>query len=216
MKNNLKKKRIIIFLAVFFILILPALLIVISATWLGRTWVRPEVAEEERAAEHLTPKEILTSKSQYKDDFVAIRGRVLMADMVCAKKECPESDPCCGCENERDLLLVDAGTSVLGKQEGRLRLLDKEKQPFCQRQTNSCEYQCPGWQVGEVYEVRGYFRTEPPPRGSGLKIYLDYYLEVEGSRVVGSLSLTEKLKTFFGDLRELIKQGKSGGYYILH
>lgn len=215
MEKDSKKKKILIVLVVLFILIIPAFLVVLSATWLGRSWIKPEAAEEEKVTEYLTPKQVLTEKIKYQNEFLTIRGELIMADMVCGRKECPE-DPCCGCENERDLLIVDTGTSIIGSQEGRMRLLDNEQNSFCQREKNSCQYQCPGWQVGEIYDVRGIFRAEPPPRGTGLKMYLDYYFEVHGSNSVGSLGLMEKLRTLFKDLRELINRSGSGGYYILH
>lgn len=214
MKNNLKKKRILIILSILFILVIPAILIVLSATWLGRSFIRPEVEEE--AAEHLKPSQILADKIKYRDQFVVIQGRVVAEDAVCERKSCPPGDPCCGCENERDLIIGDSGESIITQKTGRLALLTPEKKSYCQRKTNSCDYDCADWQLGQIYEVRGIFRATPPPPGSGLKIYLDYYFEVQEKKSIRSLGIIERTKSLVDDIKSFISSTSTSGYYILH
>lgn len=214
MKDD-KKKRILIILSVLFILVIPAVLIVASATWLGRSWIKPKVVEE-KEVESVNPSQILADKLKYKDQFLLVRAQVVMEDAVCEKKTCPQNDPCCGCKAERNLMVIDSGMSALRSLPGRLLLLTPDKKSLCQRKTNSCDYQCPGWQPGAIYEVKGTFRATPPPQGTALNIYFGYYLEAEESRLVGQLGLFEKGKSFFNDLKNLVASWKTSGYYILH
>jgi hypothetical protein len=210
-----KKKKILIILSVLFILVIPSILIVGGATWLGRSWIRPEVVEE-KEAEAVIPSQILADKLKYKDQLLLVRAQVVMDETVCERKTCPQNDPCCGCQLERNLLVVDAGMSVLRSLPGKLLLLTPDKKSLCQRKTNSCDYQCPGWQPGAIYEIRGTFRATPPPRGTALNIYFGYYLEAEESYLVGNLGIFERGMNFFTDLKNIIASWKTSGYYILH
>ena len=215
MKKDLKKKKLLIVLSILFILVIPAVLIVTGATWLRQTWVRPEIVEKE-AVEYVNPSQILADKIKYQDQFLVIRGQVVSEAAVCERKICPQYDPCCGCKNERDLIIIDSGRSSMAQSTGKLRLLNPEKESFCQRKVNSCQYDCGDWQLGEIYEVRGIFRATPPPRGSGLKLYLDYYFEVQEKSLVKTLGIFERVKAVFSDLKNLISSTKTSGYYILH
>lgn len=214
MKKDLKKKRILVILTVLFIFIIPAILIIASATWLRRTWIRPEVVEKE-VVEQVRPSQILTDKIKYRDQFLVIRGQVVPETAVCERKVCPEHDPCCGCKNERDLIIADSGTSSMAQSPGRLRLLTPENESLCRRVTNSCQYDCSDWSLGEIYEVRGIFRATPPPQGSGLRLYLDYYFEVQEKNLVKTLGIFERTKAIIDDLKNLILSTKTTGYYIL-
>lgn len=214
MKKKFKRREFLIVISILFILVIPAILIVVSATWLGRTWIGPEVVEEE-VPEHIIPTQILADKMKYKDQFLVVRGQVVGEDVVCERKICPQDDPCCGCKSERDLIIVDSGAS-LSQSQGRLRLLSSEGKSFCQRKDKSCEYACPDWQVGGIYEVRGTFRAEPPPRGSGLKIYFGYHLEVQEKDLVRTLGFFERARALINDLRNFVASSRTSGYYILH
>ena len=216
MKNLLKNKKFLISLSVLFILIIPAILVVLSATWLGQSWIRPVIEEEELVAEYVSPSEILGDKAQYQDKFIIIQGRVTEEDLVCERKECPPDDPCCGCKHERDLVVSDSGTTVVSQSSGVLRLLGADKESFCQRVSNACHYDCGDWQSGEVYELRGTFRTTPPPPGSGLRIYSDSYFEVQEKRLVRTLGIIDQVKSLLIDLKNIIQSTRTSGYYILH
>jgi len=214
-KDKEKKKRIIILLSILFILVIPALLMIAMATWLGRTWQRPEGVEEEVIA-HVVPSQILEDKMKYKDQFILARGQVVMDDAICERVTCPKEDPCCGCKDERELLMIDAGMSLLKGLPGKLPLMTPGAGSLCQRKTNSCDYQCPDWQPGGIYEIRGTFRANPPPRGSALNIFFGYYLEVEEKKLVGSVGMVERVRALITDLRNLVASYQTSGYYILH
>ena len=214
MKNNEKKKRILIILSVLFILVIPAILIVTSATWLGRTWIRPEVEEE--VTEYVIPTEILADKIKYKDEFLVVRGRVLEEDVVCERIDCPSDDPCCGCKDERNLVITDVGSAIITQMPGKLVLSTPEEEAFCHRRKNSCEFECPDWRPGGIYEIKGIFRATPPPIGSGLKIYFGYYLEVHEKKLVRGVGFIEKITALFNGLKNIIASSRTSGYYILH
>lgn len=211
--KRLNKKTLLIFLSILFILVIPSILIVLSADWLRKTWVRPEVAEEK--IERISPSQILADKIKYRDQFLVIRGQIVPETAVCERKVCPENDPCCGCKNERDLIIADSGTTLMAQSPGRMRLLTSQKESVCHRKSNSCEYNCGDWRPGEIYEVRGIFRATPPPQGSGLKLYLDYYFEVQEKSLVKTLGIFERIGTFFNDIKNLVGSTKTSGYYIL-
>lgn len=214
MKETSKKRQILIAFSILFILVIPAILIVTSATWLERTWIRPEVEEE--VSEHIIPTEILANKIKYQDEFVVVRGRVLEEDVVCERVDCPPNDPCCGCKEERNLVIADAGTNIVTQLPGKLVLLSPEKEAFCYRKKNSCEFECSGWRPGGIYEIKGIFRATPPPIGTGLKIYFGYYLEVHEKELVRGVGIIERVTALFNGLKNIIASSKTSGYYILH
>ncbi len=214
MEKKFKRKKILIFLSVLFIFVIPAILIIASALWLERTWIRPEV-EEELAAEYLIPTKILADKMKYKDETVMVRGRVIEEDMVCERIDCPSDDPCCGCKDERNLLVTDVGSAIITQMPGKLVLLTPEKEVLCQRRRNSCEYECSGWRPGSIYEIKGFFRAEPPPRGTGLRIYFGYYLEVHEKKLERGVGFIEKVIALFSSLKNIIASSRTSGYYIL-
>lgn len=212
-RRDVKKRRTLVILSILFLLVFPAVLVIFSALWLRQTWIRPEVTEE--VTERLSPSQILNDKIKYEDQFLVLRGQVVTETAVCERKVCPEHDPCCGCENERDLIIADSGTSIVAQSPGRLRLLTSKKKPFCYRDENSCEYNCSGWRSGEIYEVKGIFRATPPPRGTGWKLYFDYYFEVQEKELVGTVGIIERVKALFNDIKKVVTGAKTGGYYIL-
>ncbi len=214
-KDNFKKKRVLVALSVLFLLIVPAILVILSSRWLVGTWVKPEVIDEEGISEYVSPSKVLNNKLKYKDQFLIVRGQVVAESAVCQRRDCPKEDPCCGCDNERDLVIADSGTSVVAQSPGRLRLLTPSKGSFCYRKENSCDYDCAGWKSGGLYKVKGIFKATPPPQGSGWKLYFDYYFEVHEKELVRSLGIFEKAKALFNDFGKLIQAGKKSTYYIL-
>lgn len=214
MQKKFKKREILIVFSVLFILVIPAILIVTSATWLGRTWIRPEVEEE--VTEHVIPTEILANKIKYQDEFVVVRGRVLEEDVVCERIDCPSDDPCCGCKDERNLVITDVGSAIITQMPGKLVLSTPEEEAFCHRRKNSCEFECPDWRPGGIYEIKGIFRATPPPIGSGLRIYFGYYLEVHEKKLVRGVGIIEKVTALFNSLKNIIASSRTSGYYILH
>jgi hypothetical protein len=170
-----------------------------------------EKAPEER--EWVSPSEVLADKPRYDAREVVIRGRVSQETVACERKECPSDDPCCGCKPERNLLIVDAEKVLPDETTGRLRMVDLDSKPLCQRVPGECKYECPGWEMDAVYDVSGTFFASPPP--SGLRIYLDYFLEVKAKDLVkkGGLSdFPDRATEFFKEL--LIKLKGSANFYV--
>lgn len=213
MEEKFKKRKILIILSILFIFVIPAISIVASATWLGRTWIKPEVEEE--AVEHIIPTQILADKMKYKDELLVVRGRVIEEDVVCERIDCPTDDPCCGCEDERNLIITDVGSAIITQMPGKLVLSTPEEEAFCHQKRNSCEFECSGWRPGGIYEIKGIFRAEPPPRGSGLRIYFGYYLEVHEKRLVRGVGFIERVVALFNGLKNIIASSRTSGYYIL-
>lgn len=214
MEKKFKKRKILIILSILFILVIPAILIVTSATWLERTWIRPEVEEE--VPEHVIPTQILADKIKYKDEFLVVRGRVLEEDVVCERIDCPSDDPCCGCKDERNLIITDVGSAIITQMPGKLVLSTPEEEAFCHRRKNSCEFECPDWRPGGIYEIKGIFRATPPPRGSGLRIYFGYYFEVYEKKLIRKVGIIERVMALFNGLKNIIASSRTSGYYILH
>jgi hypothetical protein len=62
---------------------------------------------QEISPKGISPSEVLNKKSSYSGKKIILRGRVAEAPVVCQKKECPPDDACCGCPEERNLVLLD-------------------------------------------------------------------------------------------------------------
>lgn len=216
--KRLDKKNVLKLLAIVFTVILPALLIAIGVfifykTNIVREWPKEEMVELTPGA--LRPTQLLENKYKYKDQKLTIVGKVSQEPMVCERKECPKEDPCCGCKSERNLIISDAEAVVVQESVWRLRLLGPEGKTFCQRIHNSCNYECPGWEIGGVYEVKGTFFAEPPPPGTGWRIYFDFYFEAEEKRLIKKTGILDVPRRFFKGIQELIQQLGTSGYYIL-
>lgn len=208
------KANLIVVSAVLLILIVPAILIVISAQWIERTALE-EAEYEELGAEKLIPSKILDDKSAYMDQFVIVRGQVIPEEVVCERISCPPEDSCCGCPKRRNLIIIDPSASIIRQLPGKLLLLTEEKEPLCYREEDSCDYECPDWQIKGLYEVRGIFRATPPPLGTALRIYFEYYLEAQEKDLVKTVGIFDRLGALFTDLKEFITRSTSETYYII-
>lgn len=154
--------------------------------------------------EGLVPSEVLSHKADYNRQALVIRGKVSSEPVVCERENCPDSDPCCGCPNERDLLIADPGLVLTSKTKGRLKLVDYQRGSMCRRLPESCDYSCQDWVEGAVYDVEGMFFAEPPP--SGWRLSLEQYFEVEDKRLVRKVGLQEVLGNVLGEVMELFGQ----------
>jgi hypothetical protein len=172
--------------------------------------VREAKVEEEEA---LLPSKILNNRSQYSEKRVVLRARVLPEPVVCERKECPVTDPCCGCPPERDLIARDPGVVLSPKTGERLKLLDSDGHSFCERGQSDCQYRCPGWSENAIYKISGVFYAEPPP--PGWKKSLNYYFQVESKELVSQVGVGEYLGNLAREIREWIEKIKTSGYYIL-
>lgn len=176
-------------------------------------YLKKETGELKPSEEVLIPSQILNNKSQYNKQRILVRGRVSEEPAVCEKKECPTSDPCCGCPSERDLLISDSEAILTSKTKGVLRLLGPNGKSLCQRRQGSCEYSCQDWVKGVIYDVSGTFFAEPPP--PGWKLSLEYYFKVESKNLVKTTSLGESARNVFNDIKEMFKQLTTSGSYVL-
>lgn len=170
-------------------------------------------SEEVRKEGNLVPSEVLKNKSTYNGEEIVIRGKVSPAPVVCKQGDCPADDSCCGCPDERDLLIVDSGVILVAKTKERLRLLDYGSQSFCRRLPSSCEYDCQGWLDGAIYDVEGIFFAEPPLAGWGLS--LDQYFEVEGKNLVRKAGFQEVLENIFAEIKGMLKSLGGPSFYVL-
>lgn len=213
------KKTTLELLIITFTILLPAILVVVGVLVFYKTNIIKEVRPGEMVELQegtITPGQLLENRYKYKDQKLTLRGKISQEPIVCERKECPGEDPCCGCRPERNLIITDAGRVVVQESAWRLRLLGPGGSAFCQRLPNSCEYDCPGWEVEGVYDVTGTFFAEPPPVGTGWKVYFDFYFEVEDKRLVEKIGIADMPARFFKGIQELIEKIRtSAGYYIL-
>jgi len=162
---------------------------------------------KETSPKGIFPSEVLNKKSSYSGKKIILRGRVTEAPVVCQKKDCPRDDVCCGCPEERNLVILDEKNILTSQTKEGLRLLDKEGKSFCQREKGSCRYQCGDWKEGGVYEVYGEFWAEAPPPGWGKS--MDFYFKVEDK------SIGERANLFFQEIKNMIKNFRTSGSYVL-
>jgi len=212
-QNNLLKVFV-----VFFTLILPTVLLIAGIYIFYKTNRVKELVEEGEVGViegALKPSQLLADRNKYKDQKLVLAGRVDQSPVTCERKDCPELDPCCGCPEERDLVMADAEKPLLKEPIWKLRLLDQDGRAFCQRKSGSCDYECPGWQIGDIYEVGGTFFAEPPPAGTGWRLYSDFYFQVESQSLVKKVSLLDLPGRLVRSAQELIKGLKTTGYYVL-
>jgi hypothetical protein len=209
-ESKTKWLTVVITFAVPFLLLLAGVILFIQTT------VLPKKIDREMAGakEALLPSEVLNNKSRYNQQRIIIRGKVSPEPVVCQRQECPENDSCCGCPSERNLLIKDAGALLRPKTKGRLRILGSDGHSLCQRRLGSCDYDCGDWKEGGIYEVKGFFSAEPPPRG--WKISLDYYFQAEEKRLVGIIGFSTSLENAFQEIGEFFKNFTTSGSYVLY
>lgn len=196
--------------------IIPSALLIVSVYVLNKVYLvkkRPPEETKVEIEERLAPSQVLNNKSKYSRKTITIRGKVSPEPVVCERKKCPPEDSCCGCDSERDLIVSDSGVSLTSKTKGRMKLLDEKGGSFCQRRQPSCEYDCRDWIEGAVYDVSGLFYAESPP--PGWKLSLDYYFQVENKDLVKKAGFAESLGNLWREIKEIIKNLRSTGYYIL-
>jgi len=106
------RKKFLIPLIIVFSFVLPLLFLILGVVIFKASNRFAQTLKEKgvNIEERLIPSQILKNKSQYHEQKIWLRGQVNLSPIVCEKKECPAEDNCCGCPNERDLYLYDAGT----------------------------------------------------------------------------------------------------------
>jgi hypothetical protein len=201
---------------VIFTIVLPAVLVVAGVFLFGETNLKKSEEQPEEVVKSgvLKPSEVLADKEKYKDERIIIRGKVTQEPMVCERGNCPKEDPCCGCEEYRDLVIGDADEVFVEKTTGRLRILGFGASSFCQRTVGSCQYDCPDWNPGSIYELKGVFFAKPPP-AKVTKLYFDFYFQVEEKQLVRTFGFYDKLDQIFGGIGEFFNSIFKSRYYVL-
>lgn len=209
---------------VLFTIVLPAMALAIGV-FLFRTLPYEHMPLKERMdkfksiivatpeSQVVKPSEVLANKPKYANKPLIVRGRVSQDKVVCERVECPANDSCCGCPAKKNLIISDADLPFLSDQPRNLPLFGSNEESLCTRKLGSCDYLCPTWQQGQVYDVEGIFSAETPIAGSGIQIW-DFYLEVESNRLVPKTESNGWFQGITSNVQELIKQLKTSGYYV--
>ncbi len=164
-------------------------------------------------SEVVKPSEVLADKKKYANRQLVVRGRVSDDKVVCERLSCPKNDPCCGCPLKKNLIVSDADLPFLSDQPRNLPLFGPEEESLCVREPGNCDYNCPGWQIGSVYDLEGTFFAESPIAGSGIQIW-DFYFSVEGKTQASQAEGASLFNQISGNLKEIIKQLRTSGYYV--
>lgn len=203
------------------LLILPVLLLLLGVLLLSNIKSGTKIVETQPKEKGelelgvLRPSQLLANRLKYKDQELTIRGKISQVAVVCERKECPKEDPCCGCKEERNLIIIDAERVFVKETTWQLRLLSPGGKAFCQRLPNSCKYDCPGWEMESVYDVSGTFFAEPPPQGTSWRMFFDFYFEVEEKSLVEETEVVGLPERLFKGIQELIKKYLTSGSYVL-
>ena len=201
-----KPNPILLGLVIILLFILP-LFVVIRGVWILKKTAPENLEEKVTSLDEkgvLKPSQVLDNKAMYAGKSLIVRGKVSAEPAVCAKKDCPVEDQCCGCPAERNLSL-----------EG-LRLMNEGQKPICQRKQGACDYDCGDWGIGQYYDVSGTFFYIPPP--PSWKMALAYNLQVSGKTLLRNYRPAGKvggLGAVFESIKKLFQKSKTSGYFLL-
>ena len=168
------------------------------------------VTSEEKVVK---PSEVLANKAKYANRKLIVRGKILEDKVVCERRTCPANDSCCGCPPKKNLVIADADLPFLSDVSRELPIFGPEEEPLCTRKQGSCDYDCPGWQLGGVFDVEGTFLAEAPIAGSGIQLW-QFHLEVISQRPAPKTETSSFLEEIKGNIQEIIKQLRTSGYYV--
>jgi len=210
------RKKFLIPLIIVFSFVLPLLFLILGIVIFKASNRFAQSLKEEgiKVEEGLIPSQILKNKSKYHQQKILLRGKIDLSPITCEKKECPTEDSCCGCPNERDLYLYDAGTILKTGGQEKLKMKDIfTGKALCQRRTGSCDYNCGDWIKGALYDVYGRFFAEPAP--PGWQMSLNYYFEVENKELVKKINFSENFGNFINEMKNKWSNFKTSGQYVL-
>jgi hypothetical protein len=211
-----RQKRFLMPLIILFSFLLPLLFLFLgivifrSSNKFSQTLNEGEKIKTE---EKISPSQVLKDKRKYHNEKITLRGRASLSPVLCEKKECG-NDPCCGCPDQRDLILQDVGTIL--KSSGKEKLVLKDiftETSLCKRKALSCDYDCGDWTKGAIYDVSGVFYAEAPP--SGWQKSLNYFFKLERKNLVRTINLGESFGNFLNDLGERFEKFRSSGQFVL-
>lgn len=161
--------------------------------------------------EILTPGKLISQAAKYNKQIVTVRGVSDQETVVCEKKECPADDSCCGCPQNKNLVLVNPQITLENKLQSQLPLLNADLEPFCRREINSCRYLCPDWVRGALYDITGIFHGEAQ---TGLRVIVNLNLQVQNKTIVKDLNFFDSLGRFFEGLKQSLNQFKTSGIFV--
>lgn len=164
-------------------------------------------------AEILTPGQLISQAAKYNNQTVTVRGVTDWEAVICEKRECPAGDACCGCPQTKNLILTDPEIVLENKLQSQLTLLSADLEPLCTRQDNSCQYFCPDWVRGALYEIKGVFHGESQ---AGLRVTVNLNLQVQNKEMVKNLNFFDSLVRFFEGLKQSFSQFKTSGSFVNH
>jgi hypothetical protein len=167
-----------------------------------------------KGAGFLFVSELSAARTKYNNQPIELRAKVSTAPIVCQKKEC-EGDSCCGCPDTRDLIASDFRATISSSGPvDLLKLYGADNQPICIRKTNSCNYDCQGWENGSIYDMSGTFVYEPGPQGWNRPQAL--YVKVSNKSLIRFLGMQESFGRIFEKIGSIFDgfKGDSGTYVL--
>lgn len=215
------KKDVFKTLALILSVILPVMVLIVTIFifstpkdfWYGKK-ITTERGTEIKTSSLLKPSEILSQKAAYRGQKVALIGKVNLAPIVCETKDCPEEDPCCGCDLNRDLAVYDTGVSFTQPTGEILKIKPSSDGFYCQRIQGTCDYECPDWALGGVYEALGTL-VYKPIRGVAWKISEELFFIVSEKELKGEEKTSEKFFSVFEGLKDFYeKYIKAPSHYL--
>ncbi len=219
MKKKLSRNS-LINLVILLGLVVPLIALIATSVHFESLYSQDRQAQEAGAGEMVTPEsetvtpsQVLANRSKYADQSIIVRGKVSPESVVCERRTCPEDDPCCGCPSQKSLIVSDADIPLFSEKSRQLLFFGARGEPFCSREQGSCDYNCPGWQTGKIYDLEGVFFAEPPIAGSGSQVWESYF-EVASKNLVPEAKAPGFIESISGNIKELIKLLKTSGYYI--
>lgn len=182
------------------LLLIPSLIVFIGvlilqfrAPKIEKTSTQPNLVLKELTG--LSPSDLSKDVLYYADQEVSLHGIVSMGEINCEEKTCTDDDKCCGCSDDRDIILKDINPNILN-QTG-IRIFDVDKNSFCQKIVKSCEYNCGDWKEGDVYEITGNFVVIKPYGMAVSRGYLEYYLVVKDQKRIPQPTPNQTLSNKF-------------------
>lgn len=162
------------------------------------------------------PSEVLAQKETYSGQELVIRGKVSELEIVCNKMQCQPGDYCCGCPEDRDLVIRDSGSMTFSQNpQSILKLKTADEDSFCHRKPGSCEYNCGEFKIGQIYDVRGMLVNERAPSGLNISLNL-YFLTSDYGWVAESQGgFWNELIALFNTVKGKIANLGSSGSYVL-
>ncbi len=160
----------------------------------------------------IVPSSLLENKPQYLNQRVAIRGKVAMEPILCERKQCPAEDSCCGCDLERNLVVSDPPAFSSKTQD--LVIVGTQGEKLCRRTADSCQYICPDWEMGSIYDLTGAFLAEETPPAAGMNIYFNMRFLIEEKKLEAKVTAIDQPGRIIESFYDWVKSLGSPSYVL--